>query len=218
MKKSFIVIGLGRFGSSVAKTLALMNCDVLAVDINEDSVSQISRIVPHCVIADASKEQVLRELGVKSIDHAVVAIGNNLQASILTVVNLKKLGVSRITVRADVEGHREVYETLGATEVIIPEETAAESLANQITSDTIKDYYLVASNYAIAQVSIGRDFEENLIKLDLRNNYDINIVGIIKPSGEFSIPRGTDNLKKGDTAVVVGTKLKIKKFDEFLND
>ena len=218
MKKSFIVIGLGRFGSNVAKTLVSMNCDVLAVDIDEDSVSAISSYVPHCVIADATKEQVLFELGVKSIDHAVVAIGNNLQASILTVVNLKKMGVPRITVRADVEGHKEVYLTLGATEVIIPEESAAISLGNQIISDSILDYYEVAKNNAIVKVEVGREFKENLIQLDLRNNYDINIVGIVKENGEFVIPRGTDVLKKGEVIVVVGTKQKVKKFDDFLNE
>ena len=144
MKKSFIIIGLGRFGSNVAKTLVDMNCDVLAVDINEESVTAISHYVHHCVIADASKESVLKELGVGSIDHAVVAIGNNLQATILTLVNLKKLGVPRITVRADEEGHKEVYKLLGASEVIIPEEASAISLANQITSDPILDYYKVS--------------------------------------------------------------------------
>ena len=135
MKKTFMVIGLGRFGSYIAKTLVSMNCDVLAVDISEDSVQAISSYVPHCVIADSTKEAVLKELDAASIDHVVVAIGNNLQASILTVVNLKHLGVKRITVRADEEGHKEVYKTLGATEVIIPEESSAISLANQIISN-----------------------------------------------------------------------------------
>ena len=218
MKKSFIVIGLGRFGSNIAKTLIENNCDVLAVDISEESVKRVSSFVPHCVIADATKEQVLVELGAKSIDHAVVAIGNNLQASILTIMNLKHLGVPRITVRADEEGHKEVYRTLGATEVIIPEESAAISLGNQIISDSILDYYTVSRSYAMVKVNIGRDFKENLIELDLRNSYGINIVGIIKEDGEFFIPRGTDKLIKGEVAVVVGTKPKIKKFDDFLNE
>ncbi len=217
MKKTFMVIGLGRFGSNIAKNLVAMNCDVLAVDINEESVSAISGFVPHCVIADATKERVLEELGAKTIDHVVVAIGNNLQASILTIVNLRHLGVRNITVRADEESHKEVYLTLGASDVIIPEESAAVSLANQIVSDSILDYYEVSKGYALAKIIIGRDYEENLIELDLRNKYDINIVGLINEDGDFFIPRGTDKLQKGNIAVVVGTKQKIKKIDEFFN-
>ena len=217
MKKSFMVIGLGRFGSNIAKTLVSMNCDVLAVDINEDCVSAISSYVSHCVIADTTKERVLVELGAKSMDHVVVAIGANLQASILTIVNLKHLGVNNITVRADQESHKEVYLTLGATDVIIPEESAAVSLANQIISDSILDYHEVASGYALAKINIGRSINENLIELDLRNNYGINIVGLIKENGEFYIPRGTDKLQENEIAVVVGTRKNIKKIDEFLN-
>lgn len=218
MKKSFIVIGLGRFGSSVAKALEAMNCDVLAIDIKEDSVSSIAPDVPHCLIADSTKMSVLKELGVSSIDHAVVCIGNHLQASILTIVNLRKLGVKKITVRADEEDHKEVYKMLGATEVIIPEEASAISLANQIISDTILDYYVVTEDYAIVKTSVGKNFEQKtLIELDIRNNFDVNIVGIIK-NGEFYIPKGTDVLNPDDIVFVVGKKPKIRKFDSFLNN
>lgn len=219
MKKSFIVIGLGRFGSSVARALEAMNCDVLAVDIKEDSVSRIAMEVPHCLIADSTKLNVLKELGAGSIDHAVVCIGNNLQASILTIMNLRKLGVKRITVRADEEDHKEVYKMLGATEVIIPEEASAISLANQIISDTILDYYVVSEDYAIVKTSVGKEFaQKTLIELDIRNRFDVNIVGIIKNDGVFYIPRGTDALNPGDIVVVVGKKPKIRKFDSFLNN
>ena len=218
MKKSFIVIGLGRFGSNVAKALASMNCDVLAVDIDEESVSLVSKYVSHCVIADSTKPNVLSELGAASIDHAVVAIGNNLQASILTVLNLKKLGVKRITVRSDEEGHKEVYKLLGATEVILPEEVSAISVANQIISDSILDYYQVADNFAMVKTIVGEKFEKKaLVDLDIRNRFDVNIVGIIDMTGQFYIPRGTDALKPGDVVVVVGKKQNIRKFDTFLN-
>lgn len=218
MKKSFIVIGLGRFGSSVAKSLESMNCDVLAIDIMEDSVSKIASDVPHCLIADSTKIGVLKDLGAASIDHAVVCIGNNLQASILTIMNLRKLGVKRITVRADEEGHKEVYKMLGATEVIIPEEASAISLSNQIISDTILDYYVVSEGYAMVKASVGKNFHpSSLMDLDVRNRFDVNIVGIIKEE-MFYIPRGTDILNPGDVVVVVGKSPKIRKFDTFLNN
>ncbi|HIT43722.1 TPA: TrkA family potassium uptake protein [Candidatus Avacholeplasma faecigallinarum] len=218
MKKSFIVIGLGRFGASVAKALEAQNCDVLAMDIKEDSVSRIANDVSHCVIADSTNISALKDLGVASIDHAVVCIGNSLQASILTILNLKKLGVKRITVRADEEDHMDVYKMLGADDVIIPEEASAISLANQIISDNILDYYVVSADYAIVKLIVGKNFEtKTLMELDIRNRFDINIVGILK-SGEFYIPRGTDAINPNDVLVVVGKTPKIRKFDNFLNN
>lgn len=217
MKKSFIVIGLGRFGSSVARALASLNCDILGMDISEDCVTDLARDVEHCVIADSTKISVLKELGVASIDHAVVAIGNNLEASILTTMNLKALGVKNITVRSDSQGYQEIYERLGATEVIVPEEASAFSLANQIASDAILDYYSIDNSYAIVQIQVGPKFpSQTLIDLNLRNKFDVNIVGIIH-EGKFYIPRGTDYLVASDIMVLVGTKQKIRKVDAFIN-
>ncbi len=218
MKKSFIIIGLGRFGFNVAKTLGIMNCDVLAIDVKEESVTAVSKFTPHCVIADGTNLNVLRELGAASIDHAVVAIGNNLQASILTIVNLKNLGVKHITVRADVEDHKELYYLIGATEVILPEESAAVSLANQIMSDSILDYYVVADDYAMVKISVSDKFEsKSLIEMNIRNAFDVNVVGIIREGANFFIPRGTDKIIPGDIVVVAGKKPNIRKFDAYLN-
>lgn len=217
-KKSFMVIGLGRFGANIAKVLANMDAEVLAIDIDEDSVTKIASFVPHCVVADSTKPNVLKELGAAQIDHAVVAIGNNLQASILTVLNLKNLGVKKITVRADEEGHKEVYRMLGASEVIIPEEATALSLANQIMSDSILDYYQLAENYTMVKIFVGDGFEpKSIIDMNVRVLFDINIVGVIKDD-KFAIPKANDLIVPGDVLVVVGTKENYQKFESFLNE
>ena len=216
MKKSFLVIGLGRFGSNVAKTLVSLNCDVLAVDINEEAVQAVSKVVgQHCIVADTSKASVINEImGKNVVDHAVIGIGNNLQASILTIVNLKNIGVPKITVRADMEAHRELYMMVGATE-----EASAISLANQIQSDSTLDYYNLSKDFAIVKISVGDNFKsKSLIELNIRNAFDVNIVGIIKNNGEFFIPRGTDLITPKDIVVAVGTRQKLKKFDGFLNN
>ena len=217
--KNYLVIGLGRFGSKVATTLADMGYEVLVIDKNEESVQGVSRKIPRCVIADATKKNVLQEfIGKDGVDVAVVAIGNNLQASILSIVNLKNLGVKKIAVRADSFDYKELFEMVGATDVIIPEESSAISLANQITSDTIVDYYKVSGSYGMYKLEVGEKFKaKSLIDLNLRNAFDINIVGIIKENGEFFIPRGSDLLTPGDTVVVVGIKEKIDKFATFVN-
>lgn len=218
MKKNFVVIGLGRFGSNVAKALADMDCEVLAIDTNSDAVTDISKKVSHCVIADATKIDVLKELGVDSLDHAVVAIGNNLEASILTVANLKKLGVKSITVRVDTEGHKELFKLLGADEIVLPEEAAGFELANQIYSDSILEYHVVADDYVMVKIAVGANFaSKSLIEMDIRNNFEVNIVGIVRDDA-FFIPHGTDVIQAKDVVVVAGKKAMVRKFTNFLNN
>ncbi len=217
MRKTFMVIGLGRFGSCVARVLVSNKCDIIAIDKNEKSVRDLSKIVNNCVIADSTSLSVLSDLDANKVDHAIVAIGNNLQASILTVINLKKLGVRKITVRADDITYKEVFEALGATDVIVPEESSAISLGNQIMSDSVLDYYGVSDDYAMVKIIVGKAFvPKNLIELNLRTLFDINIVGITR-NNKFFIPRGTDSIDPGDVVVVVGTRSKITKLDDFFN-
>jgi len=217
MKKSFIIIGLGRFGENVARILASKDEDILAVDINEDRVSNVADIIPHCAICDATNFEALKSLGIEKIDHAVVAIGNSLQNSVLTLVNLKKLGMKNITVRADEEDHAEVYRALGANEVIIPEESSAVSLAYQMLSDTVLDYYKLSENYAMVQISVSEGYEpKSLVDLDVRNKFDVNVIGFIKKN-DFVLAKASDLIEPGAIIVVVGTRNKVFEFDKHLN-
>ena len=134
-------------GSNIVKSFETMKWDVLAVDFDEEIVTFLSKDVHHSLIVDATKMSVLRDLGAQLIDFAVVCIGNNLKSSILTVMNLKKLGVKKIIVKADEILHKEIFLMLDATEVIILEVASAIRLAIQITSDSILDYYAFAKNY-----------------------------------------------------------------------
>ena len=219
MKKNFIVIGLGRFGAKIAKTLTQMGCDVLAIDKDPECVTAVSKNVSHCFIADGTKIDVLKDIDAAACEHAVVAIGNNLQATILTVVNLKNLGVPKITVRVDEPSHKEVLELIGADDIIIPEEESAVSLANSIISDSILDYYQITDEFAIMKLSVSERFKaRTLIDLNIRNNFDVNIVGMLNDKNEFYIPKGTDIIGPGNIVYVVGKKPKIRKFEHFLNN
>lgn len=216
-KKSFIVIGLGRFGLAVIKTLSELKADILAIDVNEDCVTLANEYTDACVIGDATKINVLKEIGVSNIDHAVVAIGNNLQATILTTINLKELGVKKITVRVDDEQYKSVMERLGATDTIIPEEASAISLANHILSDNVLDYYKVTKDYSLVQMKLKHNINATLIDMDVRNKFDINVVGIIRDE-LFFIPKGSDKMIKDDVVLVVGLPENIVKFDSFINN
>lgn len=212
-----MVIGLGRFGANTAKVLTDLGYDILAIDNDEERVADVAEFVNNCVVADATKLNVLEELGVDSIDHAVVAIGHDLQASILALLNLKKLNVRMVSVRADDEEHKEIFTRLGADEVIIPEEAASVSLANQITSDTILDYYPIAEGYSIIKVVVGDDFKPRTIAgLNVRVNFNINILGIFK-NDVFSIPKSKDMINPGDRLVLVGAEEDNNKFVEFIS-
>ena len=217
MKKSFVIIGLGRFGIGVVKELVSLKRDCLAIDKFEDAVKNVSQIMSNCAVADGTKIEALRELEVESVDHAIVAIGNNLQDTILTVINLRELGVKQITVRIDSDDFKDVMLRLGATDVIIPEEASAISLANQIISDTIMDYYSVHDEYSMATIVVGKNFEEiSLLNLASMKRFDINIIGI-KRDDKFIQPKANDLIKPGDLLTIFGPDKNITKFDAFLN-
>lgn len=217
-KKNFVIIGLGRFGKNVAMTLENMKYEVLAIDIDQSAVSSVAKDLSHCVIADSTKLDTLKELGVDSIDHAVVAIGNNLEASILTVTNLRKMGVKRITVRVDEESHKDIFQLLGADEMIVPEEAAALELAHQIYNDGLLEYRFIAKDYVMAKIIVGSSFvSDNLINLDFRNKYNINIVGIER-EGVFFIPKGQDEVKPTDIIVAAGKRSQIRAFIKYLTE
>jgi trk system potassium uptake protein TrkA len=217
-KKSFMVIGLGRFGLSVAKELAESTKYVIGVDMDETRVALASQEIENVLVGDCTKKRVLEELGVHSVDHAIVAIGKNLNATILTTINLKELGVKRITVRLDDSEYIDVMKRLGATEVIVPEEDAGKMFAKQSLSDNVLDYYAISKDYAVVQMKVNSSFEEVSLKdLNARNLYDINIVGIIR-NDKFFLPKAEDVIKAGDVVLVAGKNLKINKFDKKIND
>lgn len=217
MKKTFLIIGLGRFGMAVIKTLSDLNAEVIAIDVDEKAVEAASKYVEHCAICDSTRIKALEEIDASSYDHAVVAIGNNVQATILTVINLKELGLKKVSVRADSEEYAKVLARLGADEIIIPEVDAAVSFANQIISDTILEYHPIASDFSMAKISIGNDFEEKtILDLDVRNKFDINIIGITR-NNVFFPAKANDIIKQGDILTVFGKSSKINKFDRFLN-
>lgn len=217
MKKSFIVIGLGRFGLSVVKQLAKQTNQLIAIDVDESRVDLVKNEVEQCFCCDCTNKNVLEELNVSKIDHAIVAIGNNLEATILTTMNLKELGVKKVTVRIDETKYENLLRRVGADYVIVPEEDAGVELAKKVVSDSILDYYQVDKEYGVVQISIPRDFkEQSLIELDARNKFDVNIVGIIR-NKSFFIPKGQDKVQSNDIIMVVGKSIKIIKFDNYIN-
>ena len=137
--KNYVVIGLGRFGSAIARQLCSLGAEVLALDVRSELVQQVANEVTHAVVGDAQDKEVLRALGVRNFDCAIIAIGDDLAASVLTTMNLKELGVPYIVCKAHDETHRRVLEKLGVDRVIIPEQEYGQRLARSLYCHNVLD-------------------------------------------------------------------------------
>lgn len=204
--KSYVVIGLGRFGSRTALQLSRMGNEVLAMDSDNELVQHISSEVTQAVVGDARDKDVLKALGVGSFDCALVAIGNDLSASVLATMNLKELGVPYIVCKAYDDTHRRVLEKLGADRVIIPEQEQADRLAKSLASPNVLDYIELSEEYGIVELPVpGSWVGKNLKQLNVRAKLGVNIIAL-RRSGEITVsPNPDDPMQNGDVLVVLGS-------------
>lgn len=209
--KSFIVIGLGRFGSETAKSLYRQGCEVLAIDISAELVQQISEEVTQAVVGDARDKEVLRALDAKSFDCGIVAIGDSLGDSVLATMNLKELGVSYIVCKARNETHKQVLNKLGADRVVIPEKENAVRLAKSLGSTNVLDYIELSEDYGIIETPAPEKWDgKSLIELNVRAKLGVNILAV-KRDGEITVsPTADYRILKGDTLVVLGDNAALK--------
>jgi trk system potassium uptake protein TrkA len=213
-KKQFAVIGMGRFGLSVANALSGMGFDVLAIDANEQRIQAVSNIVTHAVSADSTDEEALRALGIRNFDVVVVAIGQDIQASILTTLILKDLGGPLIVVKAQNELHGKVLNKIGADKVIYPERDMGLRVAHHLTSPNILDYIELSDEYSIAEmratsVMVG----QNLKELDVRAKFGCNVMAIKRGTKMNISPTADDRLAEGDILIIVGQKNDLTKLE-----
>ncbi len=213
--KQFVVIGCGRFGSSVARTLYSLGYDVLAIDENEDVIQAIADSVTHAVQVDATDETSLKSLGIRNFDVAVVTIGSNIQSSILITLITKDLGIKYVVTKAQNELHAKVLYKIGADRVVFPERDMGVRVAHNLVSSNILDYIEVAPDYSIVEISALKDWEgKNLKDLNMRAKYGINVMAI-KHGSEINIsPTALDMINKGDVLVVVGHNDDIQKIEQ----
>ena len=217
MKRDYAVIGLGRFGGSICRELSDEGMDVLAIDKNEDKVNEYKNIASHAVIADSTDEATLKELGLKNIDHVIVAIGDNIQASILTTVILTDLGIKMITVKANNDYHEKILNKIGAHQVVHPERDMGRRIAHNIISNNILEYLELSDEHSIVEVKAGkRMLGKSLIDLDIRANYGCNVVAI-KQGDDINVsPSADDILIENDVLIVIGADNDISRFEKHL--
>ncbi|ADP31958.1 UDP-glucose/GDP-mannose dehydrogenase family, NAD binding domain protein [Bacillus atrophaeus subsp. globigii] len=215
MKKEFAVIGLGRFGGSICKALSEEGLEVMAMDIDEDKVNEYAKIASHAVIGDSTDESVLKNLGLRNFDHVIVAIGENIQASILTTLILKELGVNTITVKAQNDYHEKVLSKIGADHIVHPERDMAKRIAHNIVSNNVLDYLELSEEHSLVEIVANSRLAGNtLLDLDIRAKYGVNIVAIKRGKEVIVSPLATEVIQKEDILIVIGSITDISRFEK----
>jgi len=218
MSKQFIVIGLGRFGRSVASALSETGNDVLCVDTSKELVDNMAPYVTHAVQANATDEKVLQALGIKDFDVAVVAIGGDIQASIMTTLLCKEMGVPRVLVKAQSDVHAKVLEKLGADKIVFPERDMGRKVAHNLVSSNILDHIEVSEDYSLMELdTIHKWVGKTLIELDFRQKYNLNIIAIKNDIGDINVnPSPKAVIEQDDNLLVIGKNEDIKKMVEYV--
>lgn len=205
MNKQFVVIGLGRFGASVARTLAQKGCDVLAIDADEEKVQAVANEVTHAVQADATDEETMKALGVRNFDTAIISIGTDIHSNILATLIAKELGVQYVVVKAQTELHGKVLTKIGADKIVYPERDMGMRVANSLLSSTVLDYIELSPDYTIAEVVASpKLWGHSLLDLQFRSRFGVNIIAIKKGDEINVTPHGADLIVEGDILVVMG--------------
>lgn len=214
----FVIIGLGRFGSSIGRELIELGYEVLGIDRDEEKVQELANVLTHTVVADATEEEVLRSIGARNFDCGVVAIGDDIQASILATILLKELGVKRVVAKAVSELHGRVLERMGVDRIVYPERDMGVRVAHQLVSPNLLDYIELSKKYTIAELAVPACLTgKSLDDVNPRGRFGCSIVAINKPQGIIIAPVAKDVLAEKDVMVVIGTNQQIEQFQASIN-
>ena len=219
MKKEFAVIGLGRFGGSICEELINLGMEVLAMDKSEERVNEFAQIATQAVIADTTDESVLIKLGLRNFDHVIVAIGEDIQSSILTTLMLKEIGVKNVTAKAQNDYHEKVLRRIGADHVVHPERDMGKRIAHYIVSNNVLEYIELSDEYSIVEIKVSyRLVGHTLLSLNIRAEYGLNIVAIKRGEEILVSPDPGDPLQLNDILIVIGADQDINRFEVKLLD
>lgn len=220
MGKQFVVIGLGRFGGSVTRTLLSLGYEVMGIDKDEKRVQEYAPILSHVYQADSTDDQVMRELGIRNLDHAIVAIGENLQASILTTLILKDIGVKFVTAKATSDYHQRVLEGVGADHIVHPERDTGVRVAHQVTSKNMIEYLELSPEHSLVEMIAPPIFCGKTLKsLDFRAKYGCSVMAIRRKDNDLVVsPHADDHIYEGDMLVIIGKNSEIRRFERTFAD
>lgn len=205
-KRSFCIIGLGRFGQTLAVNLAKTEHQVLIIDENEEVINALSDTVTNAVVGDPTSESVLRAAGVEDYDCAVVATAENINDSILTTLALKDIGIKQLVARASSDQHRRVLEKLGADMVVFPEQDMGEKLVGILDRNNVLEYIEFSDTHAIVEVAVPEKWVgKSLAQLDVRRKYGVTVLAVNAPESGMNIsPDPTKPFSEDETVALLG--------------
>ena len=211
-RKEFVVFGLGKFGLSVARTLADNGCQVMAVDSEQSKVEEIAEAVTYAVCMDVTDADAIHSLGIRNFDGAIVAIGENLEASVLVTIISKELGIPYVLAKAQTELQAKVLKKVGADKIVFPEKETGMRIANNLVSGNFFDAIELSTKYSMVDLDMPSEWVgKSLRELNLRATKKINIIGI-KQNDEFEITPDPDApLEEDDVLVVIGRNQNLSK-------
>ncbi|MFJ7725769.1 potassium channel family protein [Neobacillus sp. NPDC097160] len=213
MADQYAVIGLGRFGLSVANKLYESGQEVLGVDVNEERVEESHPYATHSIIADSTDAEALKSIGIRNFDTVIVAIGSDIQASILSVLLLKELGVKKVIAKAINKLHGQVLKKVGADWVVFPERDMGIRVAHQLLSPNVLNFIEISKNYSVEEVRIpDRMKEKTLRELDLRAKFNLSVIAIRHDDDINISPLPDEQINYGDVLVVIGENRDLEKF------
>ena len=221
MKQNYAIIGLGRFGGSICRTLVESGQEVLAIDSNEERVNEYMNIATHAVVGNAQDESTLRSLGIRNFDHVIVAIGEDIQASILVTLMVKEMGVPNVLAKAQNEYHAKVLERVGADRVVHPERDMGVRIAHNLVSRNILDFIELSDEFSLAEIKVSNPkfFNNSLIEVNFRQRFGLTVVAIRRADGQVVVsPPANEIVCENDNLLVIGSTVNVDNLDEKLND
>lgn len=204
-KKEFVVFGLGRFGRSVATTLIDSGCNVLVVDNDQEVVQDMADIATYAVRGDVTDSEMLQGLGLGNFDGAIVAIGENLEASVMVTILAKEMGIPFVLAKAQNELHAKVLKKVGVDQIVFPEKDTGIRIAHNLVMGNFFNAIELSSNFSIMEIDVPQEWDNHSLKeLNIRVKHNINVIGI-KKAEELNInPSPDEKLCKDDTLIVIG--------------
>jgi K+ transport systems, NAD-binding component len=212
--KRAVVIGLGIFGSNIARDLFENGFDVVAIDKNKEAIQKIKNYSTKAVLADGTDKEVMDEIGIHEDDIAIISFGEDLAASTLITLHLRQLKVKNIIVKAPNEEHKLILEKVGATDVIIPEMDVAKKVAKSLISPNVMDYLPLSEDYIILEMAPPNSFlGKTIAELQLRSKYNIEVIAVrdVISDKVHMVPQADFVIKDGEVLVVIGKEEDIRK-------
>lgn len=210
--KSYAVFGLGRYGRSVAEELVRNGAEVLAVDVDEELVNEAAQVIPVCKCADITDPEVIEKLDIADMDVVVIAMANSLESAVMAITLCKEAGVKEVIVKC-VEGmHEKIFKRLGADRVVFPEREAGTRLAKNILSSGFIDAIELSKNVSMVEIQMKPEWVgKNLVQLNLRKKYSINVVAILKDGEVITSINPETPLEKDEQLIVIADTDKVGK-------